>query len=281
MRHHVCPVLPALIAVLCACADGTSAQALTPSAAPAPAAVGAATLANTETPAASGKPLTLPTAQELLKKFADATGGEEVWSKMTTRMIKGIYQTEDASTFAGIETTSKAPNKTLTKITFPNGATVRETCDGRSAWLEGPTGRTVEFTGAALESRLKAANFDDRGRILLAALTGRVLGQVRVGTHTAYMMEFMSSKKVTSKLYFDAQSGFVVRSDDTIHQDGGDYTVETYMDDYRPVDGAYYAFRIRHVEKGNIFTVRVTQIKNNLTVDDTAFAKPESMMSAR
>jgi len=48
------------------------------------------------------------------------------------------------------------------------------------------------------------------------------------------------------------------------------------MDDYRSVDGAYFAFRLRHVEKGNVFTLRVTQIKNNAAIDDSMFLKPAS-----
>ena len=61
----------------------------------------------------------------------------------------------------------------------------------------------------------------------------------------------------------------------------GDYMVQTFTDDYRPVDGAYFPFRIRQVEKGNIFTVRITQIKNNPRVDDSVFLKTESANADR
>jgi len=57
--------------------------------------------------------------------------------------------------------------------------------------------------------------------------------------------------------------------------------VQTYMDDYRPVDGAYYPFRIRHVEQGNVFTVRITQVKNNPPVDDSVFQKTDSAIAAQ
>jgi hypothetical protein len=53
------------------------------------------------------------------------------------------------------------------------------------------------------------------------------------------------------------------------------------MDDYRPVDGAYYPFRIRHVEQGNVFTVRITQVKNNPPVDDSVFLKTDSATVAQ
>jgi hypothetical protein len=42
------------------------------------------------------------------------------------------------------------------------------------------------------------------------------------------------------------------------------------------VDGAYFPFRIRHVEPGYVFTVRITQVKNNPPVADSVFLKTDS-----
>ena len=221
-------------------------------------------------------PPVLPSTKDLLEKFETVSGGHAAWSGFTTRYLKGIYQTEDASGFAAIEIFSKAPNKTLYKITFSNGVVLREVCDGKIAWIEDPSGGMHQITGAALESRIRQSNFNDRADALLMAVTGHVLGTEKVGAHTAYVVEFTPQKKLTSKIYFDTESGFPVRTDDTLHREDGDYRVENYMEDYRAVDGAYFAFRLRHVEKGNVFTLRLTQIKNNVPVDDSMFLKPAS-----
>jgi len=223
----------------------------------------------------------LPTALEILQKYEAAIGGKDAWSGITTRSMKGIYQTEDLSAFAGIEIIAEAPNKTFTKITFPRGIIVREVCDGKAAWVEDPRGGVHQFTGASLESRLRQASFANTGETLLLTLSGRVLGTAQVGAHSTYVMEFSPAKNITSKVYFDVASGLAVRADDTLHRDQGDYTVQTYMDDYRPVDGAYYPFRIRHVEQGNVFTVRITQVKNNPPVDDSVFQKTGSAIAAQ
>src|SRR5580700_349870 len=126
----------------------------------------------------------LPSTKDLLQKFETVSGGHAVWSSFTTRYLKGIYQTEDASGFAAIEIFSKSPNKTLFKITFSNGVVLREVCDGRNAWIEDPSGGTHFITGAALESRIRQSNFNDRSDALLMAVTGKVLGTEKVGTHT-------------------------------------------------------------------------------------------------
>ena len=231
-----------------------------------------ALVATTAQPVSAGK--SLSTVDEVLERYRLATGGSDIWSTFSTRATKGIYQTEDLSGFAGIEIVEKAPNLSLRKTTFSNGNTIREICDGKSAWIEDAAGNRLEFTGAALESRLEAALFGNRADFLARSSPGRVLGTVQVGRHSTYVVSFSPGKKTSSKVYFDIETGWVVRVDDVFHRDDADYLVETDVDDYRPVDGAYFPFRIRHVEHGNIYTIRVTQIRNNVPVDDTLFAKP-------
>jgi hypothetical protein len=257
----------ATLSLPCASAQSSSAAA----AAASPAAA-APSLSHAPAPAGA----VLPTTKELLEKYQGVTGGKDVWSTFQTRWMKGLYQTEDASNFAAIEITSKTPNKVFTKITFGNGVVIREICDGKSAWVEDFRGGMHELTGAALESRIRHASFNDRADAVLMAITGHVLGIEKVGVRPAYVLEFSPEKRTTSKMYFDADTGLVIRVDEVIHREDGDYSAQTYLDDYRPVDAAYFPFRIKHVEKGNVFTVKVTQIKNNVPVDDTLFLKPES-----
>lgn len=274
MHRRLSLTIFASVAGLCLCVGPALAQGVSAT----PAAVTTIS-ANSATQPAADAPL--PTTIEIMQKFEKAIGGHEVWTRFTTRTMKGIYQPEDLSGFAAVEIITKAPDKKFMKTTFPNGLALREVCDGKSAWIEDPRGGMHDFIGAALESRLRLAKFNHTSASMLLALTGRVIGTAQVGTHSTYVVEFAPDKKVTSKVYFDAESGFPVRVDDTIHRDDGDYTVQTFTDDYRPVDGAYFPFRIRHVEKGNIFTVRITQIKNNAPVDDSVFLKTESANADR
>jgi hypothetical protein len=241
-----------------------------------PVAMAAASPAGSPPPRTLNPQKELPTPRDLLEKYETVTGGHEVWTTFHTRSMKGLYQTEDGSGFAAIEVLSKEPNKALSKITLSNGIVLREICDGKAAWIEDPRGGMHSITGPALASRVRRANFNDRSTMLLAAVTGHVVGTEKVGTHSTYVMQFSPDKNITSKLYFDIDSGLVVRADDAIHTEEGDYKVETYLDDYRPVDGAYFPFRLRHVEKGSVFTMRMTQIKNNAPIDDSVFLKPES-----
>ncbi|HUL15256.1 MAG TPA: hypothetical protein VLV88_04610 [Terriglobales bacterium] len=218
----------------------------------------------------------LPTVKEILEKSEKATGGEAAWQKMTTRSMKGIYQTQDDSSFFGIEILQKAPNKSVYLYKFPNDIVVRDVCDGKSAWLEDPRGGYHAYAGAALASRLKQSEFSDRAKILLLEATGKLLGTEKVGAHTVYVIEFSPDKDETSKVFFDTESGLEVRNEDTYATPDGPYKVAIDMEDYRDVDGVKLPFRLRRTEKGAVFNIRLTQVKFNSPVDETEFVKPES-----
>jgi zinc protease len=218
----------------------------------------------------------LPTVKEIVEKSEKATGGEEVWKKMTTRTMKGIYQTQDDSEFIGVVILQKAPNKSVYVLTLPNGVEVRDVCDGTTAWLEDDRGGYHPYVGAALQSRLLRSDFSDHAKALLLMATGKVLGTEKVGTHTAYVVEYTPEKNITSKLYFDVETGYVVRDEDNYTTPDGPYRVTLDMDDYREVEGVKVPFRMRRMEKGAVYNIRLTQVKFNAPVDDSEFVKPES-----
>jgi len=227
------------------------------------------------TPGGPAGAVALPTARALMKDNDDAVGGLAAWAKTTSRRMKGVTQSEDASVFVAIEILEKAPNKELSKITLPNGLVLREVCDGQSAWIENSAGGYQEMTGPKLASRLRMAEFQDRAKLEQLASTGKVTGIEKVGTHTAYVLEVAADKKVLTRLYVDVDSKLVVHTEDVITTPEGPYSVKMDMDDYRDVDGLKFPFRIKRTEKGAIVNIRLTQIMINPPLDDTLFLKPE------
>ena len=217
----------------------------------------------------------LPSTEDLLKRSADAIGGEEAWKKTTSRRLKGLYQSEDSSVFLGMEILQKSPNKSLTKLTLPNGMTIRDVCDGHTAWVESSARGYQEYTGAALAAKLKQADFQDPGNVEKSAKGGKVTGMQKVGAHNTYVLEFDGDKKSHSKLFFDADSGLLVRSEDVISTPEGPYAVAIDMDDYREVTGLKFPFRMKRTEKGAVVLIRITQVTVNPPLDDTLFLKPD------
>lgn len=233
--------------------------------------------ANSAPAAAAAKPdAELPTLKEILDHAQKAVGGEEVWKSVNTRLMKGVYQSEDSSAFVAIEIYQKSPDKTLYKMKLPQDIVLRDVCDGKAAWVEDLRGGYHEYTGASLASRVRRSQFSEQANMILIAATGKVLGTEKVGTHNAYVIEYSPQKNEKAKLYFDTESGLEIRTEETYSSPEGPYVVKLDMDDYRDVDGMKFPFRMKRTEKGAIINIRLTLVKNNFPIDDTLFAKPAS-----
>jgi len=218
----------------------------------------------------------IPSLKEILTRAEKAMGGSEAWKNANTVMMKGVLQTEDASAFVAIEIYKKAPDKSLLKMKLPQDMEMREVCDGKSAWIEDARGGYHEFKGAELESRLKRSQFSEQSKMILLAATGKVLGADKIGLHSVYVVEYSSQKNETTKLYFDEETGLAIRSEETLVRPDGAFTTKLDMDDYRPVDGMMVPFRMKRTEKGSVIKIRLTQVKNNLPIEDEMFVKPAS-----
>jgi outer membrane lipoprotein-sorting protein len=218
----------------------------------------------------------LPSLKEILDRAEKAVGGEEAWKSVNTRLMKGVYQSEDSSAFVAMEIYQKSPDKTLYKMKLPQDIVMRDVCDGKSAWIEDPRGGYHEYSGAALASRVRRSQFSEQANMILIAATGKVLGVEKAGAHNAYVVEYSPQKNETAKLYFDTESGLEIRTEDTFQSSEGPYVVKLDMDDYREVDGMKFPFRMKRTEKGAVINIRLTQVKNNYPIEDELFAKPVS-----
>jgi hypothetical protein len=216
----------------------------------------------------------LPSLKDILERAQKAAGGEEAWKNVNTRLMKGVYQSEDSSSFVAMEIYQKSPDKTMYKMKLQQGLVMRDICDGKAAWVEDPRGGYHEYSGAALASRIRRSQFSEQANMVLIAATGKVLGVAKVGAHKAYVVEYSQLKNETSKLYFDAETGLGIRTEDTFMSPEGPYLVQLDLEDYRDVDGMKFPFRMKRTEKGAVINIRLTLVKNNYPIEDELFAKP-------
>lgn len=224
------------------------------------------------TGAAAKDDVYVPTLKEILTRADKAMGGSEAWKNTNTIMMKGVLQTEDSSAFVAIEIYKKSPDKSLMKMKLPQDLEMREVCDGKSAWSEDPRGGYHEYKGAELESRLRRSQFSEQSQMIFMAATGKVLDVEKIGLNTVYVVEYSPMKNQTTRLYFDAETGLLVRSAE--NYDHPELAVKLDMDDYRSVDGMMFPFRMKRTEKGSVIKIRLTQVKGNLPIDDEMFVKP-------
>ncbi|HEV2490650.1 MAG TPA: c-type cytochrome [Candidatus Acidoferrales bacterium] len=223
-------------------------------------------------PAATSAPARVkpPSADEVLAKFAHALGGDDALARITSRVI--LADQENSGKTFPQEVDQKAPGKVYDATTLPNGTGIGG-FDGMRAWLQ-----SNEGTGDADE--VNAIILRREAEINpVAALRGytgsRVIGQAKIGDEMTWLMRAKAPDGLFEFLYFDEQSGLLVRRNVRQQTIFGALPVEIDYADYRPVDGVAVPFKTMWFTAGGTFSYVVKDVKDNVPIDDSKFAPPE------
>jgi hypothetical protein len=232
-------------------------------------------LAQEKKPAEAAKPAeAMPTVDQILNKYVQALGGKAVIEKLTSRVSKGTLDIPAMGANGPFELYEKAPNKTLVVITIPGFGVVQEGYNGTVAWSQEPTSGLREKTGTELaDTRLDSEFYKPiKMKQLYPKLT--LKGKEKVGDKDAYVIEATPAEGSPEKWYFDAQSGLLVRTDQERESPAGKLPIETYLEDYKDVDGTKVPMLVRQTNPAISFTIKLEEVKHNVPVDDAKFNKP-------
>ena len=99
----------------------------------------------------------------------------------------------------------------------------------------------------------------------------RVLTKERVGDRDAYVVGATSREETRERLYFDAQTGLLIRKYVAFKTALGTIPEVTSFDDYRVVNGIKMPFVIAWSRPPYSSTRRFAEIKLNAVVNDARF----------
>lgn len=240
--------------------------------------LGASTLAQTpaktpeKQPAAAPAPAT-PNADQLVDRYVEAIGGRVAWKKLTSRISTGTIDVPQQSLSGTIEIREKAPNHLLATI-IVNGASYRQGFDGTIAWTDDPKDGLREEAGAELEDTRRDADFYHPLDLHTLYSKFTVTGTEKVGDRDAYAVEATRAGADPDKLYFDTQTGLVLRIFTRHHTAEGVTSFQEDLEDYREVDGVKLPFTVHQQSSDLAFTIKFTEVRQNVDLDESQFSKP-------
>lgn len=216
----------------------------------------------------------LPTADQILAAYVDALGGKAAMEKVTSRLAKGTFEIPAMGAAGDFENYAKAPNKTILTFTLPGFGAFQQGFDGTVAWAQDPTSGLRELTGVELAAVKLDADFYREIRRKELYPTLKVRGKEKVGDRTAYVIEATPAEGATETWYFDAETGLLLRTDVERETPQGKIPTETAYEDYRDVGGFKMPMTIRQSTPIFTLTVRITEVRLNVEIDDAKFRKP-------
>lgn len=224
--------------------------------------------------AAQGAPS--PSVDQILDRYVQAVGGKDAIAKVTSRAMKGTLENSDDGTTSPAEVVAKAPDKYLSVVNLGESGQALEGWNGEAGWGKDPDSGLHDMNKS--DQVAAKRDYDFYREIRLKDLYPKLSlsGKMKVDDRDAYIVEAAAADGAVEKLYFDAESGLLVRRDfERINIDDGIILYEVDYEDYKEVDGVKVPSTVRRKTPDYALTYRFTEIKQNVPVDDARFNKPE------
>lgn len=225
------------------------------------------------------------TADEIIEKSITALGGRAAHTKLTSRLTTGtiVFSTPVGEISGTIEVLNATPNKLRTLVKADLSAVgvgplvVDQRFDGSAGYVLDSMQGNRDITGNQLDNMRNGGfphpflNYKDIGT------TVKVSGKEKVGDRDAYLLIFDPTSGSEVRQYIDAENYLPIKSVIRVEvpQLGGELEQTNEYLDYKDVDGVKLPFRIKSTSSAQNFTVTVTKIEHNVTVDQSLFSKPQ------
>jgi photosynthetic reaction center cytochrome c subunit len=214
-----------------------------------------------------------PPADQFFAEYLAAVGGPDALRKITSRVEKGTLSIGDQHSAADV--LQKAPDKRLSTMHLAGGDSTTA-FDGHAGWMAVP-GRPPHMMN---DAENEAVRMDADLYFPIHVKTMRQKFTVKPGEkidgHDTDLVIGETEGQTPLKLYFDTQSGLLVRLMRYAETPLGRLPTQIDYADYREADGVKIPYRWTLSRPGNRFTIQVDQLQQNVPIDDGKFAPPPS-----
>lgn len=212
-----------------------------------------------------------PTGDQLLDKYIQAAGGAAAIDKVTSRVMKGTIDFGGKS--LPIDIYSKDPDMRISFTHMPDGDSVTA-FNGHEGWLGSPGRPLREMHGSDLDGASIDADLHLATHLKQMFSELRTQGSEKIGDREAYVVVGQRDGKPPIRLYFDQQTGLLLRL--VRFGETGLGWLPTQIDyaDYREANGVKVPYRWTLARPSGRFTIQLSDLKQNVPVDDAKFVKP-------
>lgn len=217
-----------------------------------------------------------PSADQVLDKYLQALGGASRLASVTSFVARGTsggYGPEGDR--RPVEIFAKAPGQRTTIIHTLDGDSTA-TFDGRGGWYAAPHRPlpVLALTGGELDGARLDAQLSFPLQIKQAFGRWRAGAVTTIKDRPAQVLQGTSPGGTLASLYFDRESGLLVRLVRFAPSKVGRLPTQIDYADYRDVAGVKLPFRWTVTWLSGVDTFELSEVRPNVPIDAAKFAKP-------
>jgi hypothetical protein len=218
-----------------------------------------------------------PSTDQILEKYAQALGGPAAWEKVKTLTMKGTVEVPDDNAKGTAQIQAKAPGSFRLTMDIPDYGGMFETVlDGEHGWEKNPDSGMHAMSHNDLATAQRDHGFYRELRLKELYAKIELSPPDQLNGRSVNVLNATPASGPAEKLYFDAQSGLLVRRDfERVTLEDGIVQYQVRYADYRDVEGVKVAASVEQQSPDSTMIFKFAEIRANATLADTAFAKPE------
>ena len=228
---------------------------------------------------ASDEPMSME--QELVAKHVEASGGLAAFQALESVQMTGEVYMPMAGMDMPMTITVKRPSKMRVDVKVPAmNMEVINAFDGETAWADNPMQGGLQKLPDDQAARFKEqadiegilVNYEAKGYAVEYA------GEAEIKGTPTQKLKVLRPDSSEIFVYLDAETFLQIKmeSEAPNPMTGGTAQVETFMSDYRPVNGVQMPYSMEVVMDGQSFqTITFSEIKANVETDDAIFMYPK------
>lgn len=214
------------------------------------------------------------TAEGILEKMIEAQGGRKVIEKVEDMTLSGSIELIQMGMSGSITMYNKEPDKMRMDMEFM-GMTMTQAYDGEIAWWINPqTGSTEEMDeGQTEDIRRQSLGNDSLLHPEKYGIRYSYKGKEKIEGKDYFVLEQTFSDGFQSTMYVDSGTYLTYKSQSTtVNQMGIEVEAETFLRDYKEIDGMMVPHTITTYQEGEEFmTMSVTEVSFNSGLEDSFF----------
>ncbi len=194
----------------------------------------------------------LPDGKTVINKYIEATGGLKAWDGHTTMKATGILSMPAMGISGKIESWRQVPDLSRTIITSDAFGKIDEGFDGSVAWEASMMSGSKIKDGAELALSERMSQFNPWAVWKDYYQSAVTTGLVMVEDVECYQVEMIPNEGQgePEQGFFSVESGLLIKTSMVMVNDMGRITIDSFISDYRNVDGVLAPFLARQVLMG-------------------------------
>ncbi len=217
----------------------------------------------------------LPTGDEVLSAYIEATGGVAAYNKATNRRSTGTIEFVGAGISGDTVILEAAPNKILITQSLDQIGKIVQGYNGETAWEMNPiTGnRLIEGDEKAVFVRDGIFNSELKWKELYSKV--EVTGTDEVEGDECYVVTLTPKEGNLIESYYSKESGLLVKNVFVASTPMGEIEVEQLLQDYLEFDGVKVATKLVQKVLGNQFVITIENVETNIELPEDVFEVPD------